>query len=276
MTIASPHRSRERILVYGNAGNGKSKGALDIGRATGAKLWVVDTDRAWERMLEESGYEGEVELIDVRREAHRADVHPFVTTGAALDRYSREMGEDDWLVVDMATVVWPWAQAYFSEQVFGKQVDDFFVEARKRQVDNGKKGGSAFDGMADWPTINRLYDSRFNEPLLLAAGNVYIIAEAQELREGQDAQETMNAYGGLGARPKGQKGLDYLGQTVLWMGQSLKGDWVFSTAKDRERQKVTRKVWGDFGDAYLRDIGGWKNAAVIRAAAGKATTGESK
>lgn len=268
MRRITPHVARERILVYGNAGCGKSKGALDLVRGTTGKVHVIDTDRAWDRMIEglEEVDRARVVVADVRGDAFRLDKHPWPVLAEAVVKAARAMGKDDWLVVDMATIVWAWAQGYFSEQVFGKDIDDYFVDARRRQVEAGKKGGNPFDGMMDWPAISRIYD-RFNDAVLNAVGHVYLTAECSPLL-GDVAVEVDNLYARLGGKPKGNKTLDHVAQTVLKFDQNIKGEWVMSTAKDRERDRVERKVWGDFAGDYLGAIGGWVNPAALKARGG--------
>lgn len=265
MSIITPHIARERILVFGNAGCGKSKGALDIAHAIDSKVHVIDNDRAWERMLEgkDQGVIDRVNILDVRREAGQTDRHPWQVMLEATKNLGRAMDPDDWLVVDMATVAWTWVQSWFSEEVYGKELDNFFVEARKRQVDAGKKGGSAFEGMADWPTINRTYD-HFNDAVLNARGHVYLICEMGDLWGNEDAS-VANTYTALGGRPRGNKSIDHIAQTVLWLGQNVKREWIVSTAKDRERTRLDRDPWSDFARDYLVKVAGWGNRAAIEA-----------
>lgn len=271
MGLLSPYKSRERLLVYGNAGCGKTKAALDIAKAIDTKMWVADNDRAWERMLEGKDFAERVDFRDVRGEAYRDDVHPWLSMMEYVTAASRGMDRDDWLVVDMATIAWSWCQGYFTQEVFGREIDEYFVDARRRQVEAGQRGGNPFDGMMDWPAIGRMWD-KFFDAVLNARGHVYLIAELAPIMDAgqvQDKVEVKNLYQRLGGKPKGQKQMDHVAQTVLWMGQTVKGDWVMTTAKDRERERMERLAWDDFGEAYLKGIAGWKPRAAVEAKRGK-------
>lgn len=266
MSIISPHRSRERILGYGGAGCGKTKAAMDVVVASGKRGFVVDTDKSWDRMLD--GKPDEVvnafNVCDVRAEAFTSDKSLWQVSLDATVRFARAAERDDWIIVDMTTILWPWCQTDFSENVYGKELDDFFEEARKRQQEGGKKGGAVFDALWDWPTINRNYD-RFNDAVLNTRAHVFLLAEQTTLLEDKLSQEQLNTYSRIGYRPRGNKTLDHVGQTVIHFTQSVKREYVISTAKDREREKVERLPWTDFAKSYLQGPAGWVNEAVWRA-----------
>lgn len=267
MGIVSPWRENERILLYGPAGCGKSSCALNVARAIDGQMFVVDNDRSWGRMLDGKPDDlvDRIHVADIRKEAFKADVQPWAPLLANTRKMAREAGKGDWLVVDMATPVWAWAQSAFAVEVFGKDIADYFVQARKTQVENNKRGGNAFDGLQDWPAISRMYDE-FNDAILNTDAHLMLIAEMSPLL-GDVAAEVENVYQTLGGRPKGNKTLDYIASTVLKLDQNIKGEYVMSTAKDRERDKINRKPWDDFAKNYLMAISGWNLPAVLAAKA---------
>lgn len=264
MAIMSPHISRERILGYGNSGCGKTRAMLDVIEATDSRVFVVDTDASWERMLEGKGYAGRVDVADVRALAYQEDVSPWEVTKRKLSEFSRGMGREDWMVLDMHTIVWTWCQNEFSEQVYGAEIDNYFVAARKRQVDAGKSGGNAFAGDMDWSAINRMWD-KVMDAILNARGHVYVVGEMASMDVSKEKQEALNAYGALGGKPKGNKAVDHSAQTVIQFTQNIKQEFVLTTAKDRERPKLSRVAWGNFAEVYLKGVAGWKPKAVVEA-----------
>jgi hypothetical protein len=281
----SPHRSRERILNYGFAGSGKSQGIIDIARNSNTRLWIVDTDRAWDRMLDGApDIEGQVaSLADVRMEAQVKELSQWEVMCDAVTHAARNMGREDWLVVDMMSVAWPWCQAHFAMEAYGKAIDDFMLEARKTAIrmeaeTDKRSSKSAFEGMSDWPTINRIFDTQLIDPILLARGHVYMTAEQDDVRtnagELSTSDEVMSQFGRIGKIPRGQKGVPYTAHTVLHMGATMAGAWVYTTAKDRigREKKTMAPLAEEFMKGYLVKVAGWRNEAAVRAAAGAATT----
>ena len=61
-------RSRERILVFGPAGSGKSQACYDVASVVPGHVFVVDNDYSWERMIETDptgGGDMQLQLDDV-------------------------------------------------------------------------------------------------------------------------------------------------------------------------------------------------------------------
>lgn len=244
-------------------GSGKSAALLSIARkCPNDRFYVVDTDvGSYDRLLA-------TQFADVA-EVGNVEVHDPEGWAEALDIVSditRKMGRDDWLGFDMMTQTWDWVQDWFTEQVMGQDIADYFMEVRQaKQAAKEKPGGKdakalgAFDGWKDWPVINKQY-SKLYRAILRAPGHVYMAAEQAKMsdEDDKDTKDMFGPYGGL--KPKGQKRLPHIPHTVLMFTKTRTGDYQLTTIKDRGRTELEREPIEDFARDYLMKVAGWKPA----------------
>jgi len=171
-------RLLERILLFGPAGSGKSTAAASIASMAAktksdARFHVIDTDLAWDRML----IEGYPELTNV--EVYVALDWPEYRE--ALSKIRSVVRPNDWVVVDLASNAWETVQAYFTEQVFDRDIGDYFLQVRK-ELKTGKKSLEAFSGWVDWSVINAMYKTWINDLLFKTRANVICTAKMEGLR----------------------------------------------------------------------------------------------
>lgn len=257
MTLSTPLLARERILLMGGYEAGKTKAWCEIARmlhSTGspARVFVADTDRSWERM---SITYGALPNLTVK------DAFDFDETDRVLKGFSSSKPtRDDWLVIDMITKLWAYSQAGFSEKAFGKQIDEWFVEAKRAGEGIGGDYGS------NWGVINRMYDRLFTY-IMRWPGHVLACTPVAEVREpdrsgkGGDEPEIRNVFGRFGVKPEGQKSLGHQFHTILLMvnaSTARENKWTMTTVKDRERGKVAGKVVKGFVLDYLVGVAGWQ------------------
>lgn len=254
-------RLTERILLFGPAGSGKSTAAATIASLaqktkSDARFHVIDTDLAWDRML----FEGYQDLSNV-------DVH------VALDwpEYRESLAKirsvakpQDWVVVDLVSNAWETVQSYFTEQVFDRDIGDYFLQVRK-ELKAGKKSLEAFSGWVDWSVINAMYKTWANDLLFKTRANVLCTAKMAKVYAEQDDKATRMLFGPHGVKPEGQKALAYQFHTVLLTGEQKIGagdeavsQWTLTTVKDRERERLTKTPVRNFALDYLKRVGGWK------------------
>lgn len=245
-TDSSP---RERILVIGASGAGKSYGAATIAEACPDRtVHVIDNDAAWGRMAE---HLSNVQIWEAQSWSEHVD---------ALKAINKTMGREDWLVVDMLSACWDLVQDHYTEQVFGESVEDYFLQIRKQleqQKQNNKNLG-AFDGWIDWQVINKLY-RRLQLDLLKTPGHQYAIAGVQKLgdedRKNRDITATFGPYN---LRPTGQKKTAHNFHTVILCTKTRTEQYQLTTIKDRNRTELTEEPITNFAKTYLRQIAGWK------------------
>lgn len=245
--------SRERILAMGSYGAGKTNSWINVAgwhkkRKEPGKFYVIDTDHTTERSMEGLELPATVWIPN-----------EWPEYGAIKKQILSLAKPDDWLVIDTVDRVWDMAQEGFSEQVFGKEIDEWFLEFRK-----SNKSGNAFQGDygINWQVINRMYHG-FMGLVTRFPGHVFCCTPADPIQqpnrsgEGGDSVETRNLYGRYGFKPRGQKQLGHLFHTVLLLSD-LNGSWRMTTVKDRNRDRVLNEPVKDFGVEYLVKIGGWQ------------------
>lgn len=252
---------RERILVFGAAGSGKSYGYYTLARLalttkSDAHFYIIDTDESVGRMLVDPAFES---LTDDDYNPYNItfeSVSSWEELTTALTHYQGIMRPQDWLMIDMLTPSWDWCQSYFTNQVFGKNLDQFFLEAR-RSMSQKDKGGSPFEGWRDWPTINQIY-AAFQTQLLRCKGNLYCTAEIKSVNRDTMDKEAFALFGPHGVQPSGQKRIPFLFSTILLTAEPRPNVRTLTTVKDRSREPLAGFEVGDFAKDYLVKTGKWK------------------
>ena len=269
-------RAREKILVYGDWGSGKSYarnrliGAL---RASGsdAKVFVIDTDDTRDRALDAYG-DGFLEHVEW------AYVNAWEDWLEAAERFAAKIGPDDWLVIDRIDLAWAAAQDYYVRRVFGVDSAEFFLqfaadlEANPRFSKDGNRitEGSPLAGAHGqrWDHIKRTYAQFVSNALFPRTtvkertwghpGHVLACAGEKDVNREKDDAQTVSAYGGFGKKPAGEKNLPSQFHSVLWLS-GVPGDWRYSTGREREGREYVRGAgMGDFVLTYLVGVAGWE------------------
>lgn len=255
--LSKESKSRERILLYGPWNTGKTTSYFEIAKLyrktkTVGKFYVLDTDYTTERTVEE--YPGCEENMQFTTSV---DIDEIDTT---LSKYKAKSTAEDWLVIDTASELWEICQNAFTQKIMGKDLADWTLEYRKANPD----GGNALTGAygANWDVIKKMYGGLVQE-IVRFPGHVLVTAKAKDVQqpdrkgEGGDTAEIRGTYGPFGVRPAGEKNLPYLFHTVLWMGEKKVGDWVYSSVKDRGRERVMGGKMDNFVASYLMKVAGW-------------------
>lgn len=243
-------KARERIMLMGNAGTGKSRSILSIAKKaqqtkSPAHFYIIDTDAAVERMLE-SGFP---DLNNVTYEP----CFEWSDYTSTLDQFLNKAGPDDFLAVDLISPAWPAVEEWFIDQVFGKDSADFYMEARKSM----KKGG-ALDGFRDWGQINREWRRWVNKLVFRSKSHVIVTAGVAPINMEMDSKQIKEWFAPFGLKPKGQKDLAHHWHTILLLGAKTPGEHTISTIKDREREVLVAEKFNDFCLDYLVKRAGWK------------------
>ncbi len=280
-TFRPPSARRERILAFGTAGSGKTRMWLSIAKkyeqfkAPGV-FYVLDTDATVAAMLDGEQFGSLLERTQwmtytpstsgkgtwTPREVVEDpriivfDPYDWPEYIDAVNFVRTHETNDDWTVVDMiGPQAWEEVQTYYIDQVFKKGETEFYLAARD------KKGG-ALDGDKDWSNINRMY-REFAGPLIRMRGHVFLVTGIKEVEtEGfrADKKDVRVLFGGLGYKPAGQKATHHTMHTVIFAQEFRTGEWIWTTAKDREREKMLGVPATDFAMEYLVKRAGWKMA----------------
>lgn len=248
LTLESPWRTPERILTFGTQGTGKSHALLTIARLIpSATFHVIDAD-----MSESYARALDMEFTDLTNVVvHRVDPDDFTNQLKTLESVAPKVQKNDWLVFDSVSVPWPAVQAWYFTNRYGMDEDEFFMAAKKGQVED--------DG-ANWTVINKRY-FKLTSLLFRTQGHLYLTAEAKVLGKKEEA-DTQKRFGSVGAKPSGQKSLGHMPNTVLYFEKMRTGMWQMTTVKDRNRVELARQPFQDFGREYLLGVAGWKRRPV--------------
>lgn len=250
--IKSPHRSKERIYIYGTYGVGKSRCALSIAKQIEGRMFVIDNDQAYERMLDGNEFSG-LTNVEVHQVWDKSDFEDYVQ---ALNKFLSEATPDDWVVIDLLGDTWDAVQAYWTDQVYSKDIDEYFLDIKKRRTQ--AKGDDSVDRgyiEMDWVTIKKLYARRIMNQIVNAKCHFLGITGLKSV-SGQDDTEVRREYSRFKGRPAGHKDMGHLFHTILFLDKKHDG-WTFSTVKDRGREYVEDEPLEDFALDYLVKIGKW-------------------
>lgn len=243
---------RERILLYGNAGTGKSSAAISIARRIDGTVHVIDTDYAMDAMLFGDDVPSNIE-------PHPVDMDDWDGLIKTVTDVMKAVDKDDWVVIDSMTPTWDAVQSYYVEKIHSKDIDVFFVEERKRQ--SNASSFQAMEGWKDYSVINKVY-AKFYKLIHTCKCHVLLTAEAQPVNtsEGktQDSREIRDLFQRIGQKPKGQKRLPFIPHTVIYMRKRGKNDYQFTTVKDRNREDQVDSKMTDFAMDYLFKVAGWR------------------
>lgn len=237
---------RERILLMGGWGVGKSTAAVDIWEKTDSNMYVIDTTYEADRNFDGNN------PTSITRVEEWSEYMPAVKKA----RIKGEVG--DWLVIDRMDTVWEQAQNGFVEEVFGKSADEWFLEYRKEKSGHPLAGEYGMN----WNVIKKMYGAFMTE-VMRFPGNVLVTARAENVTQpnrdgtGGDSPEIRQEYGKFGVKPAGEKNMPFLFHTVLWLNEPQQGQWVFTTVRDRGREQVKGKAMKSFVESYLVEVAGW-------------------
>ena len=218
---------RERILVLGGPGSGKTWGWLKLANYfKGSQFYVIDSEIGGERSLQE--------FPDIRN-VHLYPVTDWTEYRKAQKEIVDKVVEGDWIVLDMADKAWTAVQRYFIGEIFDQEMGAYFLEARKKLKRDAKSlfagRDAALKGWTDWPTINRLYEDFMLPIVYRNPANLYLVTAGQAVSE-EDEKEVRELYGPYGVRPAGQKSLGHQPDTVLLLAHAKDG-YYLTTIKDR-------------------------------------------
>jgi len=254
----------ERILAIGITGSGKSYQWLKIARVlkpTGAKFRCVDTDNDIDYMLR-------TQFLDLLPEnGGNVYVHPAFSwpeyersvawiqqkgitpeNEAKMDKYllaayKAPIRLFDWVVVDKINNAWSTVQRYFTSEVFGEGMGEYFLQVRREMqagIRKTAKGGmpsspimEGLDGWKDWSVINKLYDDWILPIIHRVRCNVYAASDVVPLDRKTDKDPiVLNVFGDIGVKAAGQKALGGQHHSIFLLIPGTER-WLVTTIKDR-------------------------------------------
>lgn len=259
VVLESPWGFRERVILFGAGGSGKTNAILKILERTTGKFWILDNDisAAYGRALETDFAHVPMERFEI------------IELDGGWNEFVEKLNyvlehadpKNDWIVVDSATPTWDDAQSWFTETTMDMTYAEYVAKVRA-ETSNVSDFSKVLAADGRWTIINKEYFEKFYGALKRWKGHFILTAEVTAL--GKDADETeRELFGHLGVFPKGQKRLHYIGHTTILLSKRAKGAYTATTIKDRNREEMEYFEYGDdFAIGYLKNIAGWKAKVV--------------
>ncbi len=266
---------QERILLSGVPGVGKTYAWLTIARMfPEVKFYVIDPDdgvrRVWfpefpevtniEYYFTPKWYtDGSVKVPKVT--VIDKDRHCYLSGIAdAWKTIKPKTKVGDWVIVEHLGNIWGRASDGFADEVFNKDIGQYFLEARKEMKPGGKRL-DALKGWTDWQVINKLHNDDFIIPICFESPAHVLMTTAVSITSGEEDADMKAFYGETKLRLEGQKHNIFRAQSILLLTSDGKADnrkhYMSTFLKDRGRSWIERKEWFDFGFQYLVEVAGW-------------------
>jgi len=291
--LVSPFGMFERILVVGMAGSGKTYNWLKIAQwSPKRRFHVIDPDDSVDRVRygNSDGYNRDFpDMNNINYYltptwfGKLVQAGPDRWMGGTIDAFHKireDFKPGDWIIVEQGGLLWENVQSGFTDEVFNKDIGQYFLERRRaqyeqdealiasqkagQQVRKQKDSGSAFEGWKDWSVINKLYNADFIMPLCYELrAHVYMTStltvvdpKSQSIRK--EDPEIALFYAGSPFRIDGQKHVPVKMQSILLLAGNPNVGFVMSTfIKDRGRRWMRQVPIVNFPVQYLVAVGKW-------------------
>lgn len=263
--------SRERILMGGAPGTGKTFAWLTIARANpDVTFHVIDPDDGVIRVWQEN-VEGQAPFANVKNINYyftpfwygTLNPHEIGQIGGVHQAYldiKSKAKPNDWIVVEMISQLWQMVQGAFVQEIFNEGIGEYFLKARKNmKASSGSL--NPLEGWTDWQVINRMHNDDFIIPLNYRLPCHTFITSSVSVLSGSNSKEdpeVKSFYGDSKIRFEGQKHNVFRAQSIFIVSRNSQGQWQISTIlKDRGRAWMVKEVLYDFSLQYLRGKAGW-------------------
>ena len=254
---------RERILISGEAGSGKTNALFSIieGVLLEGKenIFYMDHDLGAERFLYRVG-KNHFDADNPEGRFHYYQCPDWITTRNAYRDVRRQWNRGDWFMEDRVDLVWDWVQHYFNalvNELSEDELDQVYlarrVATRKQLADTDKPKKDVSPegdiGGVDWAPIKNAYNTVGYDAFCGVESasrqiNVVMTALAKSKSEVYRPQGMTRAdprdLSGFGVVVQGEKNLPSLTDTHLLLEKSPIKGYVMHTVKNRERN-----MWRD-------------------------------
>lgn len=251
MKIVSPHRARERVMLYGGYGAGKTRAVLSIAAACpDSTFYITDTDNSYERMLDGPDFR---HLNNVNIQVVQQS--DFEAMAESLEENCKIAGRDDFVVFDFFDTTWDAVQEYWTDGIYGMEIDEYFMQVKKNRAKQTEEVDRGYVDV-DWVTVKKIYARRIANPILNSKCHIIAVCGIKAVDAKRDDADIRRDYSTFRGKPAGNKDAPKWFHSVLLLEAKADG-WVASTIKDREREKLEGDYIENFAKDYLVDIAGW-------------------
>lgn len=263
-SYAQRHAIRERILLYGGPGTGKSRSVASIVlHCSDVHHYIIDNEiDNYARMFAEDPFLAPLLERD-NYTIYPVDSQDWLEQLHATQEAGDKAQAGDWLHFDMVTDTWEAVQRWFTQELFNADLSEYFlasrreIEKQKERGGRGSKSLEAFDGWTDWSVINPQYKLLYRV-FMGTKAHVSLVAEEDKVRSDGDDKSMKATFGEVGWKPKGQKKLGHIPHTVIRLTKNQRDEWMMTGVKDRGRGLADEVKFTDFAKSYLLGIAGWK------------------
>lgn len=181
----------------------------------------------------------------------------------AIREARKEVGKEDWLIVDMTDKLWTISQDDYWQMAYGKEIDEIFLDSKINDFNMAGDYGS------NWGAINKMYGALF-DPVSRAPCHVLCVTGGEEVKQASGKAAVMNdkpdvirAFGKFGIKPSGQKRLPHAFHTIL-LTQDTPSGYTLTTLKERnppdrvERVSLKADKGAGFTMQYLVKVAKWR------------------
>jgi len=237
---------REKILVIGGPGSGKSYSGLTIARCfPDSRFFIMDSDDAVPRMLN-------TEFDDLKNVTN-LPCPEWSDYEKAIKTVEKDSKPGDWLMIDLITQSWSAVQNHFVQTIYAENLGEFLMRMRAA-MKAGDTQLKTLEGWNDWRPIKALYnDNLMRRIKYKIPAHIYATASVRAPRD-SDERDIKEMFAG-GKMPEGEKHLGHEFHTIL-SAEHLRDGWVMSTIKDRGHKLIERQPMPNFGLGYVVAVAG--------------------
>lgn len=258
MPLVQPSRLREKFLIIGGAGSGKTTAPLSMmwwakQSDDDRKCYWLDTDdESILHVLNEPKYEGM--LAEEGGNLHVSSAYKWDDYVRFTEETMKVVKRGDVIVIDFISHAWKAVQNDYLENEVKKKRSEALLDAARK----GLSGWELYSVDFNWQIINPRY-FEWIDPLLIASGaHIFMIAEEEVInqkRPSDDDVAHMREFGNFKA--VGQKKLPHQCRTFLRFQHLARGRVMTTMGKDRARPMLQAVDLSDFYKDYMCKVAGW-------------------
>lgn len=237
---------RERILLMGSPGTGKSQQLINIAKylePLNIKMYAVDLEDKLEAMLIGLGKPKNLEVfVAFSWEELKTDDNSI--TKQITDRVK----PGEWIAIDRIDLSWPMVQRWYTQLKYKEELADVMMS----KAVNIKKSFMVAPRLdqGSWQVINEQYESFILNIMYKSRCNILMTTGIKVPED-----NPMDIYGSLKVAPRGQKELPHQPHSTFLLTQDKIGrtlNWYITTGKDLPgREILDREMLYDFALQYL-------------------------